>query len=62
MTTTYQATDKECEVCGEPVEDYVGHWEASEMAVCEECYEKAREQVPSSIDVVHRVPKKGQSP
>lgn len=55
MTTTYEATDKTCIVCNRPVEDYTGHWEASEVTACEEHHEEAREKYPTT-EVVHKVP------
>lgn len=58
MTTPYEATDRECIECKEPVEDYTGHWEASEVTLCEECYPEFAEEWQRPGRVVHRVPKK----
>lgn len=59
MTTTYQAEGRECINCGAEVEDFTGHWEASEMTACEECYEEVKENAPWSVEVIHEVPRKG---
>lgn len=58
MTVPYEATDRSCLVCGEPVEDYTGHWHASEITCCEECYDDNVDDLRHRADVVHRVPRK----
>lgn len=58
MTTTYEATDKNCINCGEPVEDYTGHWEASEVTACEECHDEVSEEFQYTAQVIHCVPRK----
>lgn len=57
MTTTYEATDNSCIECGEPVEDYTGHWEASEVTLCKQCYDEHAEKWQYRADVVHSVPR-----
>lgn len=58
MTQTYKATEKTCIECGDEVEDYTGHWEASEVTACEDCYDVVRERFEYRADVIHNVPKK----
>lgn len=58
MTTTYEATDRTCIICGEEVEDYTGHWEAMEVTACEEHHEEAKKKYGRPGAVVHKVPKK----
>jgi len=58
MTTPYEATDRNCTECGEPVEDYTGHLEASEVTLCEDCYDKHYEDKwKIRVDMAHKVPK-----
>lgn len=57
MTVGYDATDKQCEECGADVEDYTGHWHASEATLCEDCYEDHIDEWQYRADVVHCVPK-----
>lgn len=57
MTIPYDATDKQCSECGHDVEDYTGHWSASEITLCEECYEEYYDDYMYKADVVHSVPK-----
>lgn len=56
MTTPYEATDRSCSECGEDVEDYTGHWEASEVTLCEDCHDQHIEKWKYRADVVHKVP------
>lgn len=58
MTIPYDAEDRNCTECGEPVEDYTGHWEASEVTLCEECHDDHYEEWQYRADVVHAVPKR----
>lgn len=58
MTTTYEATGKTCINCGDEVEDYTGHWEASEVTACNDCYPTVAEKYDRPGRVVHNVPKK----
>lgn len=57
MTIPYEATDRNCEECGESVEDYTGHWNASEATLCENCYDEHIEQWQYRADVVHKIPR-----
>lgn len=61
MTTPYEATDRSCAHCGADVEDYTGHWEASEVTYCAECYDDDDVELTSFAEVRHRVPKKSSS-
>ena len=59
MTTTYQAKDHNCEECGVELEEYTGHLEASEVSLCEECYEETHDDKwKHRVQVVHKVPPK----
>lgn len=58
MTRPYEATGRTCIECGAEVEDYIGHWQASEVTLCEECYPDHHEKWQFRVEVVHKVPKK----
>lgn len=58
MTIPYEATDRTCSECGAPVEDYTGHWEASEATLCEPCYPEHIDDWQYRAQVVHSVPRK----
>lgn len=60
VTMVYEAGGHKCNGCGNVVEDFKGHSEASEMVACEECYEEVMENKPWSVDVVHKVKKLNQ--
>lgn len=57
MTTTYEATDKNCTHCGRPVEDYTGHSQASEVTLCEVCHPEHADEWERPGRVVHNVPR-----
>lgn len=58
MTIPYDADDRNCTECRETVEDYIGHLHASEVTLCEECYEEHAERWQHRVEVVHSVPKR----
>ena len=59
MTTPYEATDRSCINCGETVEDYTGHLQASEITSCEECYDEVVDEYGHRLGtVIHNVPRK----
>lgn len=62
MTTTYQAEDRSCIECGEDVQDYTGHWEASEVTLCEGCYDEYAKKWEYRAEVIHKVPLKDDKP
>lgn len=57
MTITYDASGVKCLNCQAVVEDYTGHLNASEITLCDECYEENIEEYERRADVVHKVPK-----
>lgn len=58
MTTPYEATGRACANCREEVEDYTGHWEASEATLCENCYDDNIEEWQYRAEVVHKISRK----
>jgi len=59
MTTAYDATGRKCIECGHAVEDYTGHFQASEVTLCTECPDRLEEEKwQYRSDIVHRIPRK----
>lgn len=58
MTTSYEATGRNCSGCGHPLEDYAGHLQASEIAACEDCHDDLQDEYGEVVDIVHSVPRK----